>query len=405
MENQEEHQEKDALSCWRLHWGGSREISISETAQAARAIEELKPDIVAVNICRECHEPIIGQEDAEEDLEIHALLGGSKMLLFLMQMLMTFSYKKIQDDGSANPGSEMLAAIVAARKAGARLESLDGNESEILDRFWTSMSFLDKLRLLCFMIQVKLGRRKDEIQNDSLISNDALSQMISDITLFSPAASDALKRERDSYLAGKLLQFSREGRVLVVVDAGHQDKITELLAYPEAAAVKVETKREPGREISRVKILGAALTLLVLAGMALVLVNAQSSEKMVLAFIIWFAITGGLSALGVILARGHPLSAFTALMVAWFTTLIPFIAAGLFAGTVEAWKQKPTVGDLGRLGRASSLDQMMQNRLFKVVLVTVMANLGGMAGMLLGIYIIWQRLGLMNPTDFMKGLL
>ena len=42
---------------------------------------------------------------------------------------------------------------------------------------------------------------------------------------------------------------------------------------------------------------------------------------------------------------------------------------------------------------------MMENRLFKVIMVTAMANLGAMAGMILGVYLIWQRLGLINPTE------
>ena len=189
-----------------------------------------------------------------------------------------------------------------------------------------------------------------------------------------------------------------------MVDEGHAERIKVARDNLGAGTESLETRKEPGRKISLVKILGTVLTLLVLAAMALVLVNAQSSGKTVLAFVIWFAITGGLSALGVILARGHPLSALTALMVAWLTTLIPFVAAGLFAGTVEACKQKPTVGDLRRLGRMRSLEEMRQNRLFKVLLVSVMANLGSIAGMFLGVYIIWQRLGLMNPADLIQRL-
>lgn len=368
-------------------------ITIIETAQAARAIEELKPDIVAFELCRECHESRTGQEDADEELKIYELLKGSKILLLLLQMLIAGRYEKI---GNTKSGSIMQEAIAAAKKAGARLESLDGNEAAILERSWNSMSIPDKIRLLCYSVQVKMNGRKD--------SNDALLPMISDLSRISPAASRALKREQDVYLAEKLLQLSREGNVLVVVDEGHAERIKVARDNLGAGTGRLETKKEPGRKISLAKVLGTALTLLVLAAITLVLVNAKSSGKTVLAFVIWFAITGGLSALGVILARGHPLSALTALMVAWLTTLIPFVAAGLFAGTVEACKQKPTVGDLRRLGRMRSLEEMRQNRLFKVLLVSVMANLGGIAGMFLGVYIIWQRLGLMNPADLIGRL-
>jgi len=81
------------------------------------------------------------------------------------------------------------------------------------------------------------------------------------------------------------------------------------------------------------------------------------------------------------------------------TTINPFVAAGWFAGMVEAWKLKPTVADLKRLAQASSFDEMMKNRLFKVILVAALANLGAMAGTFIGIWIIWQRMGLINPLS------
>ena len=137
---------------------------------------------------------------------------------------------------------------------------------------------------------------------------------------------------------------------------------------------------KPGKKITFVKIFGVVVSLLILATIGLVLITAQSSEIILQACVIWFVVTGGLSALGVVLARGHPLSALTALMVAWMTTLNPFVAAGWFAGMVEAWKLKPTVSDLKTLAAADSFKQMMQNRLFKVILVAALSNVGAMAG-------------------------
>jgi len=81
-------------------------------------------------------------------------------------------------------------------------------------------------------------------------------------------------------------------------------------------------------------------------------------------------------------------------MVAWMTTLNPFVAAGWFAGMVEAWKIKPTVSDLKNLAGADSFKQMLDNRLFKVIWVAALSNLGAMAGTFVGIYLIWRTLGL-----------
>jgi pheromone shutdown protein TraB len=107
----------------------------------------------------------------------------------------------------------------------------------------------------------------------------------------------------------------------------------------------------------------------------------------------------------VVIARGHPLSALTAFLVAWMTTLNPLVAAGWFAGMVEAWKLKPTVSDLRKLAQADSFDEMMKNRFFKVILVAALANIGAMAGTFLGIYLIWQKLGLINPSELLSGII
>jgi pheromone shutdown-related protein TraB len=211
--------------------------------------------------------------------------------------------------------------------------------------------------------------------------------------------------ERDAYLARNLHLLSRQGRVLAVVGAGHKGGIARHLAHPDDIPALEGLNERPSKKITFARVFGVFVSLLIIATIGLVIFKAQSSQNIALAFGIWFIVTGGLSALGVVLARGHPLSALTALMVAWMTTINPFVAAGWFAGMVEAWKLKPTVADLKRLAQASSFDEMMKNRLFKVILVAALANLGAMAGTFIGIWIIWQRMGLINPAELLKGIL
>ena len=87
------------------------------------------------------------------------------------------------------------------------------------------------------------------------------------------------------------------------------------------------------------------------------------------------------------------------------TNLIPFAAAGWFAGMVEAWKRKPTVTDLKKLAEAKTFNDMMDNSFFRVVLVAALANVGALAGTFLAIYLIWLRLGLINPVELLKSIL
>jgi pheromone shutdown protein TraB len=52
-----------------------------------------------------------------------------------------------------------------------------------------------------------------------------------------------------------------------------------------------------------------------------------------------------------------------------------------------------------------TFDDLMKNRFFKVVFVAALANVGAVIASLLGFYIIWQWLGLINPFDLLKGIL
>jgi pheromone shutdown protein TraB len=146
--------------------------------------------------------------------------------------------------------------------------------------------------------------------------------------------------------------------VLAVVGAGHKEGITKHLAYPEAIPSVETLSSQPAKKIGLAKAFGAAIILVMLATIGLILSKGYSSQTLLLAFGIWFVVHGSLSCIGVILALGCQLSALTALMMAWMTNLIPFAAAGWFAGMVEAWDRKPTVSDLKRLAEAETFDDM-----------------------------------------------
>jgi pheromone shutdown-related protein TraB len=266
------------------------------------------------------------------------------------------------------------------------------------------MGFFDKLRLIWSLIQGAFWGEEEEIDIDNITQDDIVSQMISEFRKISPGAASVLIDERDAYLARNLLSLSRQGRVLAVVGVGHREGIERHLRNPGAIPAIEELNVKAKKRISFAKLFGAATTLIILVMIVLVVITAQSSQSLILAFALWFVITGTLAALGGILARGHPLSVLTAFAVAWMTTLNPFLAAGWFAGIVEARKLKPTVSDLKELPQAEGFRQMMDNRLFKVLLVTALVNLGATAGTFIGIIVIWNVMNLIDPTE-LAGML
>ncbi|VVB73310.1 TraB family protein [uncultured archaeon] len=234
-----------------------------------------------------------------------------------------------------------------------------------------------------------------------MTEEDVVTQLIDEFRKVSPKAAAALVDERDAYISKNLYQLSREGRVLAVVGAGHRGGIERYLANPATIPDIEPLKLKRKSRINFATVFGAIVTLMILGTIFMVFRSGYNSQNMLLAFGIWFIVTGGLAALGVVIARGHPLSALTALLVAWMTTLNPLVAAGWFAGMVEAWIRKPTVSDLKNLPQCDSLAEMMQNNFFRVIMVAALSNLGATAGTFLGIYLIWQKLGLVNPAEML----
>jgi pheromone shutdown-related protein TraB len=382
---------------------GTAHVSEKSVQEVTKTIEDTRPDIVAVELCPARYRSLTGQEE-EKEIKISELLSGGKLYYLLVQWFLAYIQKKIGSELGVKPGSEMLAAIETAQKVGARVALVDRDVGITIQRFWSAMGIADKVRLITSLIPAALGWGDEEIDVDSITQEDVVSQLISEFRKISPSAASVLVDERDAYIARNLYQLSKEGRVLAVVGAGHKEGITKHLAHPEAIPAIEALKERPKKRVTAAKVFGAFVTLLILATIGLVLIEARSGQNILLAFGIWFIVTGGLSCLGVVIARGHPFSALTALVVAWMTTLNPFVAAGWFAGMVEAWKLKPTVSDLKRLAQAESFDDMMKNKFFRVILVAALANLGAMAGTFLGIYLIWQRLGLINPTELVSNI-
>jgi pheromone shutdown-related protein TraB len=395
-------QEKEEEKRGEIVIVGTAHVSEKSVQEVTRAIEDLHPDVVAVELCQGRYRALTGQEETGE-LQIKEILSGGKLYLLLVQWFLAYIQKKIGSDLGVKPGSEMIAAIEVAERTGARVALVDRDIAVTIQRFWSAMSFLEKAKLVGSMIPAAFGKG-EEIDIEKVTEEDVVSAIIEEFREVSPGAAQVLIDERDAYIARNLIRLGKEGRVVAVVGAGHKEGITKYLAHPEKIPPFENMTRISKRRISVPKIFGAALMLLVLATIAAVLISGSSTENLFSALKIWFVVNGVLSALGVVLARGHPLSALTAFMIAWLTSLNPLMAAGWFAGIVEAWKRKPTMADTKKLADAETFKELMTIPLFRVILVAALANVGSVAGTVLGAYLILKMSGL-SPEELVGGVL
>ena len=97
---------------------------------------------------------------------------------------------------------------------------------------------------------------------------------------------------------------------------------------------------------------------------------------------------------GTLVALAHPLTILAAFIAAPITSLNPTIAAGWVCGLSEAYLRKPRVIDLERVGDdLTSARGIWSNRVIKVLLVVVLANLGSSIGTFVGVGWVVSLLG------------
>ena len=95
----------------------------------------------------------------------------------------------------------------------------------------------------------------------------------------------------------------------------------------------------------------------------------------------WVLANGLFSALGALLALGHPLTILSAFVAAPITSLNPTIGAGFVTGLVQTFVAAPTVGDMERVGDdLMTVKGWWQNRLARVLLVFLFSSIGSSIG-------------------------
>lgn len=119
-------------------------------------------------------------------------------------------------------GEEMLIAINSSKEVGSRLELLDREISTTLQRLIDRMRWGEKLKLGVELLLglLPLGKR---IEIERITEEQVVRELLSELQRTSPTAYDVLIRERDEYMASKILDLlaTTSGKVVCVVGAGH----------------------------------------------------------------------------------------------------------------------------------------------------------------------------------------
>ena len=377
---------------------GTAHVSKKSVEEVERIIEETKPDAVAVELCERRFQSLI--HGKQQEISIVDIIRRGEAPLLLFQLIMSYFQRKIGEEYGVKPGAEMLAAVKKAEEVGADVLLIDRDIGITFRRFWNSLSFTEKLKLIFYLLKSTFFE-KDEIDVDEMLKEDVLEILVREFRKISPSAAKILIDERDRFMAYNILSALKDyNKIVVVVGAGHKKGIEKLLNSGSIDVSDLLYVKRSRFSVSKLIGYGAAIFVILLFGFILLNLN---SSALITAFTYWFLINGVLAALGAFLAKGHPLSILAAFLSAWLTSLNPAIAAGWISGIVEAWIRKPTTRDLQEITKANSFKELIENKFFRVLLVAALTNVGSGVGTFLGIYYVIKITGI-DITGFLKDL-
>jgi len=376
-----------------IHIVGTAHVSQKSIDEVRETIDAVNPDVIAIELDpgrfatlkQQMREAETGEEEkSSKPLDIKGILHGN-FTLMLVQWLLAYVQRKIGMNVGVDPGSEMKEAIKIAEERNIPIALIDRDINTTIARFWGSMRFIEKLRLIKALISSIFGKDDgtDEIDAetvDALTQGDVMETAMAEFHNFSPTGAHALIDERDAYLAHGIIELEKSPleRAVVVCGAGHVPGITRYREHPETLPSKASLETKP-KKTPWGKILGVVV--IILFALVIIAIGFSGATEMMLAAIIfWVVINGVLAGVATLAVRGHILSAATAAGLAWMTSLNPFLACGWFAAIVEARLRPPKGSDFKAIGKADSIKGLFSIPLFHILVVAAAANLGSILG-------------------------
>ena len=356
---------------------GTAHVSSESVELVCNQIKEWKPELVAVELCPSRMAALTEPEtlDSEDLLKI---IKEGRSAMILLQSALAAQQRKMGLSSGEKPGAELLAAVNAAEDADIPVEMIDRDVVITLRRAWKKMGFFEKWRVLNALLWEE---EEDSVAIEEVLGDsDLLSSMMEEAREVAPRAGEVLIDERDTFLAGRIQQIRGKGRILAVIGAGHLSGVVKNLGEPaiETTSRLAELAEEPTKSVWP-KIIVTAIPILLLGAVGWMAYNGEIDELKQTAQT-WLLLNSLVAGLGVLIARGHPLSILVGALASPITSLNPTLAAGWFAGYTQLKVASPTGKDAQDFLKLDEASLFWKNRVGKVLLVTALGNVGSMVG-------------------------
>ncbi|WP_043756231.1 TraB/GumN family protein [Imhoffiella purpurea] len=375
---------------------GTAHVSRASADEVGKLIQTGDFDAIAVELCRSRFNALMDPKSLSQ-MDLFSVIRQNRVYMVVANLALSAYQQRLADQFGIEPGSEQRMALRLAKERDLPVMLIDREIGITLKRISASLGWWKRYSLFAGLVGAMLTSEEvTEEEVERLKDGDVLETTFAEFAADRRDLYEPLIEERDRYMAAKLRrEAARTGarRVLAVVGVGHLKGVGRYLEAERSDPAAVLERLEEIPPSSRwPQALAWGLLILILAGFAYGFVIGPSFGLELLTS--WALITGGLSALGTLLAAGHPLTIVSAFLAAPLTTLNPTLGAGMVTGAVELYLRKPSVGDFSRLrADVATWSGWWRNRISRVFLVFLLSTLGAAIGTYVaGFHVVGQLL-------------
>ncbi len=368
---------------------GTAHISKQSAELVAEVIKSEKPDVVSVELDKQRFEALSNQK-RWENLDLKTIIKERQLSTLIINILLSSYQKKLGKKLGVNPGVELLEATKVAKENNIKIELCDRDVRVTLKRAWRSMSFWQKTKFMTMGLASVFEKEEiSEEQLEELKDKDVLTELMNDLGKTMPVLKEVLIDERDSYLAKKIKQADGK-KIVAVVGAGHLEGILKKIHEDENIDLNKIEVIPKSSSIS--KIIGWGIPIIIIGSIFYIGLEKGFHEAGN-NIVFWILANGIPSAIGALIAYGHPFAILSVFFAAPLTSLTPLIGAGYVAAFVQSYYKPPVVREIQTVSEdVNKVSKWWQNRLLRILLVFILSGLGSVLGTYVGAYRIISNL-------------
>lgn len=374
---------------------GTAHVSKSSAEAVKTLLDSGNYDAVAVELCPARYNAILNP-DALAQMDLFKVIKQGKAAMVAANLAMGAYQQRLAEQFGIEPGAEQRAAIDMARQHNMPVLLIDRDIGITLKRVASNVAWWKRIGIIGGLLGSILSKEEvseEEIEN--LKQGDMLETTFAEFAEERQDLYKPLIDERDQYMTARIFQeIQQQGHenILAVLGAGHVSGIKNYLQQemddPAQTIARLEQQPPKSRFL---KFFPWLIVLLILTGF---FIGFQRSPELGMQLVWeWIIINGGLSALGALLAAGHPLTVLTAFLAAPITSLNPTIGAGMVTTAAELYFRKPQVGDFSSLRHdTTQWKGWWKNRVSRTLLVFIFSTMGSAIGTYLAGFRIFEQL-------------